>query len=110
LRGSISVSFIVASGTAKQGRMLAGCVGMLLRSCRRPMCYFDMLTDDLANEMSEGVRVRRATIDSLPALVVDGLMSKTESAQLFNWLRTQPFRRTEFARPDRKAFLHWAWK
>lgn len=55
-------------------------------------------------------RVRRATIDSLPAIVLDGLVSEGESTRLFQWFRLQPFERSEFARPDKKAFLHWVRK
>ncbi|MDN5865612.1 MAG: 2OG-Fe(II) oxygenase [Gammaproteobacteria bacterium] len=57
--------------------------------------------------MSEGQGIRRATIDGLPAMVFDGLMSQQESAQMFHWLRARNWQRTESARPDTKAFLHW---
>lgn len=58
--------------------------------------------------MSEAAGVRRGSVDGLPIVVVDGLMSPAEAAQLFQWLSVQPFTRNESARPDTKAFLHWA--
>lgn len=60
--------------------------------------------------MAEGGAVRRATIDGLPAIVLDGLMPAAEAARLFQWLSSQPFARTEFAREDTRAFLHWVCK
>lgn len=59
--------------------------------------------------MSGSDNVRRGSVDGLPALVVDGLMSAAEAARLFQWLKGQPFTRNEFARPDTQAFLHWAY-
>lgn len=59
--------------------------------------------------MNETVRLRRASVDGLPVLVVDGLVTPAESANLYRWLTGQSFTRSEFARPDTQAFLHWAY-
>lgn len=47
-------------------------------------------------------------MDGLPAVVVDGLIPESRTQQLFHWLNGQPFTRSEAARPDTQAFLHWA--
>jgi hypothetical protein len=60
--------------------------------------------------MSENPGIRRGEIDGLPAIVLDGLMTREDAAQLFHWLQTRYWERTEFARPDTQAFMHWVCK
>lgn len=59
--------------------------------------------------MAEARAVRRGQVDTLPVLVIDGLLSPAETGRLFQWLAAQPFTRSEFARPDTQAFLHFVY-
>lgn len=52
---------------------------------------------------------RRATVDGLPIAVCDHFLPPTEAARLFFWLSELPFTRNEVARPDTRAFRHWAY-
>lgn len=54
-------------------------------------------------------KLRRATVDGLPVLVLDGQLGQAPTAQLFQWLNGQPFTRSEVAREDTQSFRHWAW-
>lgn len=63
----------------------------------------------MANRLSMEPRVRRAAVDGLPVMMVDGLISVEDSTRLFQWLGGQPFTRTEVAREDTGAFRHWVW-
>lgn len=58
--------------------------------------------------MPEGKSIRRGSVEGLPVLVLDGLMPDAYTHRLFNWLSNSPFTRSEAARPDTQAFLHWA--
>lgn len=59
--------------------------------------------------MADAREVRRGEVDALPVLLIDGLLSLEETGRLYQWLVAQPFTRSEFARPDTQAFLHWAY-
>ncbi len=53
-------------------------------------------------------RVRKGTVDGMPLIVIDDLLPNEQTLRLFHWLNGSPFTRTESARPDTQAFLHWA--
>lgn len=53
-------------------------------------------------------RIRRGAVEGMPIVVVDGLIPENQTLRLFNWLNGSPFTRSEAARPDTQAFLHWA--
>lgn len=55
-----------------------------------------------------GEQLRRDTVDGLPVLIVDNLLPGEQIKRLFNWLHGSAFTRSEAARPDTQAFLHWA--
>lgn len=47
-------------------------------------------------------------IEGMPVIVADGLLPDEQTRRLFNWLNGSSFTRSEAARPDTQAFLHWA--
>lgn len=52
--------------------------------------------------------VRKGEVEGMPLVVLDGLLPNEQTVRLFNWLSGSPFTRSEAARPDTQAFLHWA--
>lgn len=56
--------------------------------------------------MTEALRVREATIEGLPARVIDGLMGLSESTRLFQTFQNVAFSRNEAARADAHMFRH----